>query len=403
MVGTSHRFASLEVRERLHVHPEECASAATGLAADGEAALLSTCNRLEAYVATDDVEAALGRVTQEFSRWSGLTPVELGTVLQIAVDERAAVHLLRVAAGLESPVPGEPQILGQVREAHATGAAGPLLDRLFRHAVHTGRRVRAETGLGKRTASLGTAAASLAAKALDGLVDRRVLVIGAGRMSEAAAAAFAAGGAQLVVANRTVEHGAALAARFDGCAVSLDEITRVVADVDVVISSTRSPNFVVTARELADRETPLLLVDLAVPRDLDPAIGGLAHCRLHHLDELAGTGIAPSASDLARAEAIVAEEAARFGEWQQALDVVPAIVALRRRAESIRLSELDRAKRELGQLPEPQRQAVEALTLQMVNKLLHAPTVRAKAPACVGDGVRYATVLEHLFALEETA
>lgn len=404
LVGASHRSAPLELRERLHVAPEECAAVAARLAGNGEAVLLSTCNRLEAYLACDDVDAARTRVTTELASRSGLSPAELAGALRVAEDDRASRHLFRVAAGLESPVPGEPQILGQVREAYAAGTAGPLLDRLFRDAVHAGRRVRAETALGDRPASLATAAVELARRGLGSLAERRVLIVGAGRMSEAAAAGFAAAGAeQVLVANRTAERAASLAGRCGGRAVALHELAGVLPDVDVVVSSTRFPGFVLTASQVAGRRRPLLLVDLAVPRDLDPSIGDLPRCRLHHLDDLAGAFAAPPRRELACAEAIVAAEEERFREWRRALDVVPAIVALRRRAESIRVAELARADRELDALPERQRRLVDAVTSQILNKLLHAPTVRAKAAAGAGDGPRYAAVLEHLFALEETA
>lgn len=401
LVGASYRSAPLELRERLHVRPEECAPTAQRLAAEGEAIVLSTCNRLEAYVATDDPRAARARVTTELSRRSGLGPAELTDVLRVAEDEQASLHLLRVAAGLDSPVPGEPQILGQVREAHAAGTPGPILNRLFHDAVHAGRRVRAETALGERPPSLAAAAAELVRRDLGGLAGRRVLIVGAGRMSEAAVAAFGrAGVEQLLVANRTPEAAAALAARAGGRAVALGDIADALADVDAVVSSTRSPGYVVTAEQVARRTRPLVLVDLALPRDLDPAIASLSRCRLYDLDALPRVVAAPPAAVLAQAEAIVAEEAARFRRWRRSLEVVPAVVALRRRAESIRRAELARAQRELGDLPERQRDLVEAVTVQILNKLLHAPTVRAKAAAGLGDGSRYAAALEHLFALE---
>ncbi|HEU5363521.1 MAG TPA: glutamyl-tRNA reductase [Gaiellaceae bacterium] len=403
LVGTSYRFAPLELRERLHVAPDECAAVAARLAGDGEAVVLSTCNRIEVYVAGEDLDAALARVTAELSHRSGLRADELAAVLQVAEDEQASLHLFRVAAGLESPVPGEPQILGQVREAHACGSTGPLLDRLFRHAVHAGRRVRSETALGDRPASLGTAAAELARRRLDDLAGRRVLVVGAGRMGEAAVAGFAAAGAgEVVVANRTTARATALAARFGGRGIALADVPVALPFVDAVVSSTRSPGYVLTAAQVAERRRPLLLVDLAVPRDLDPAIGDLPQCRLHHVDDLAKAVTAPPAPELAHAEAIAASEDGRFQEWRRSLEVVPAIIALRRRAESIRLAELARATHELEELPERQRRLVETVTAQILNKLLHAPTVRAKAAAAGGDG-SYAAVLEHLFALEEAA
>jgi glutamyl-tRNA reductase len=416
LVGTSHRLAPIALRERLHVGPHESGTVALQLAKDGEAIVLATCNRTEVYIAGDDPAVAQARAVAELARRGRLPPADLEPALQVAEDERVVLHLFRVAAGLESLVPGEPQILGQLRVAHeqakAAGAAGPLLDRLVGHALHAGKRVRAETAVGERPASVAAAAAQLARQVFGDLAGRRVLIVGAGKMSEIAAASLVAGGVENVfIANRTLGRAAALASRFGGHAVGFDRLAAELVQADVVVSSTRCPRFVLTAAELTEalphrRGRPLLLIDIAVPRDLDPAIGKLGDCYLYDLDDLGAVvreSGAEARSALADAEAIVAEEAERFVARHRSLDAVPVIVSLRRRAEQIRTAELARANGKLDALAPAERRAVEAMTAQIVNKLLHAPTVRIKAVADRADRERYAAALEHLFGLEEIA
>jgi glutamyl-tRNA reductase len=416
VVGTSHRVARVELRERLYVEPQESAGLTLELAAGGEAVVLCTCNRTEIYIATGDPAAARVRALALLARRARLPRDELEPVLVSQVDTAAVTHLFRVAAGLDSLVLGEPQILGQVREAHeqaqAAGADGPLLNRLFRHALHTGKRVRAETALAERPAAVAAAAAELARRVFGDLVGRRILIIGAGKMSEIAGASLVACGVENVfIANRTPERAAALAARFGGRAAGFERLVAELEQADVVVSSTRCPRFVLTAAEVAQalprrRGRPLLLVDIAVPRDLEPEIGELPGCHLYDLDDLGEVvrdGRRDVRRELAQAEEIVADEAERFLAWQRSLDAVPAIVSLRRRAEQIRAVELARAGGKLDALSPAERRAVETVTAQIVNKLLHAPTVRMKAAAGGADGSRYASVLQHLFALEDVA
>jgi glutamyl-tRNA reductase len=416
LVGTSHRLAPVELRERLFIGPREAGELALQLAEDGEAVVLGTCNRTEVYIADADPQAARARVAAEFARRARLSAAELEPALQVAKDEQVSSHLFRVAAGLDSLVPGEPQILGQVREAQelalASGAAGPVLNRLFRDALHAGKRVRAETALAERPASVAATAARLAHQVFGELSGRRVLIIGAGKMGEIAAASLVSGGLEKVfIANRTLDRAAALAARFGGRAVGFDRLGTELVRADVVVSSTRCPRLVLTAAQVAEAlprpgGRPLLLIDIAVPRDLDPAIGGLAGCSLYDIDdlgELVSDCGADAHGEFSRAEAIAAEEADRFAAWRRSLEVVPAIASLRRRAEQIRAAELAHASGDLGGLSPSERRAVEAVTARIVNKLLHAPTVRVKETAQHPGGARYAAVLRHLFALEEVA
>jgi glutamyl-tRNA reductase len=408
MLGTSHRRAGLDVRERFHLVPAAAAALAARLTGAGaEAVVLSTCNRTEIYLAGNP--AGLETARAALVERSGLSRAELDAVLDERRDAEAALHLFRVAAGLDSLLPGEAQILGQVREAyelaHRSGATGRVLNRLCEHALHAGKRVRAETGVGTTSAAVPAAAARLAREVVGDLEGTRVLVIGAGKMGSLAAESFLALGADRVfVANHRIERAEELARRFSGEAVAFEQIQDELARADVVLSSTRCPQVILHAadveRALARRDgRPLLLVDIAVPRDLDPAIADLDGCLLFDLDALGTVALDAAArrdEDMRAAESIVVDESAAFAEWLRALDVVPIVAALRRRGEEIRARELERLEPRLRELSPRERASVEMLTAQIVNKLLHEPTVRVKE----GTAPVYAEALEHLFALD---
>jgi glutamyl-tRNA reductase len=414
LVGTSHHLAPVELRERLGFDSELAVDAAVRLAGDGgEAVALSTCNRVCLYLVDEDELAARSRALREFAIASRLPEAELEPFLYMKADREAAMHLFRVAAGLDSLVPGEAQIQGQVRAAFEaaalSGASGPVLHRLFGQALHVGRRVRAETMVAETPASISTAAAELAARVFDDLSKATVLLIGAGKMGALAAAGVIARGAtRLVVANRSIERAEQLARRFGGRPVSLDDLEDELAVADVVIASTGSRAHVLTAPQVeralrGRRGRPIFLIDIAVPRDLDPAINGLPGCYLYDVDDLERVvdGSAHSrCEEAARAEAIVAAEAETFCRWQRSLEVVPAIASLRRRAEEIRAAELARAGGRLAGLSPRERRAVESLTAQIVNKLLHLPTVRLKEAAVAPEGAAYAETVRRLFDLD---
>jgi glutamyl-tRNA reductase len=392
LVGTSHHRAPVEVREQVAFGRDETRALAARLAAEGcEAVCLSTCNRTELYVAATDAEAA---EREAVAVLASLEP-EVEPALYRLHDRAAAHHLFRVAAGLDSLVPGEGEILGQVRAAHELGTTGPLLDRVFRQALHAGRKVRAQTAIGQSPASVSAAAAALAEQVFGSLEGRSILLIGAGKVSEQASRNLRSRGAEItLVANSKTAR---------------ERIHEELAAVDVVIASTSAPGLVLEAATVAQalrsrRGRRLLLVDLAVPRDLDPAIGALEGCYLYDIDDLeqiVAETLSLRRREAERAETIVAAEAERFHEWHASLDVVPAIASLRARAEEIREAELQKAESLLGRLDESQRRAVEVVTAQIVNKLLHLPTVRMKQAAAAADGVLYAETVRHLFGLGE--
>ena len=387
LVGTSHRLAPVEIRERVALDGEGEAALARRLGEGGEAVCLSTCNRTELYLAAADTDAAGERATAELADLGKIGRSELEPYLYRLEHEAAAMHLFRVAAGLDSLVPGEGEIQGQVRAAYERGAVGPLLDRLFRHALQTGKRVRTETSIGERPASVASAAAALAAQVFGDLGGRRILVVGAGKVGELAAKHLVARGATLAaVANRSVDRAAGLAHRFDADARPLDAVEAQLADADIVVASTSAREQIVTREQVeralpARRGRPLLLLDLAVPRDLDPAIAGLPGTFLYDIDDLQAVveeSLTGRRGEAVRAEEIVAVEGERFREWLTSLDAVPAIASLRERAEAIRRGELAKAGPRLAGLSEHEREVVESLTSQIVNKLLHQPIMRLK-------------------------
>jgi glutamyl-tRNA reductase len=413
LVGTSHNHAPVELREQLALDPEAAGALAGRLAAAlGEAVALSTCNRVCLYLVTDDVDAGRERVVAELSAVSGLASKALQPSLYVKEDEEAARHLFRVASGLDSLVPGEAEILGQVRSAYESSSAaagpGPVLHRLFRQALHVGKRVRRETSIGENPASVSSAAAELASRVFDDLDRRSVLLIGAGKMGELAARNLASRGvSRLCVANRSVARASELADRLGAEAVGLDAVPEELGRTDVVISATGSSGLVVTADTVGRalrvrRGRPIFFVDIAVPRDLDPAINDLDGCYLFDVDDLERVvqeSLAGRLDEAERAEAIAAAEAAEFRAWQLSREVVPAIAQLRRRGEEIRRAELERARSRLEHLSPSERRAVELLTAGIVAKLLHVPTVRLKSAAAAPGGAAYAETVRELFGL----
>jgi glutamyl-tRNA reductase len=410
LAGVSHHTAPIELRERVAIDPGAAAAFARELARNGddpvEAVVLSTCNRTELYVAsTDDGAGAIA--DSALRALAGADADSLAPVAYRLSDESAALHLFRVAAGLDSLVPGEGEILGQVRDAYERGAPGPLLDRTFRMALHAGRRARLETAIGESPSSVPAAAAALAQQVFEGLEGKRVLLVGAGRTSELTARNLRSRGAAVTaVANRTLEHAQRLADELGARALLLEDVVQVLSTADIVVSSTSAPGFVLTAEQLvpalrARRGRPVLFVDLAVPRDVDPALASVDGCFVYDVDDLeavVAASLEGRRAEAVNAERIVAAEAERFRAWQASLAVVPAIASLRAFAEEIRSSELARVE---GKLPESERAVVDTVTAQIVNKLLHLPTIRMKEAAVTPDGLVYADVVRHLFGLAE--
>ena len=323
-----------------------------------------------------------------------------GVLYRLHDEDAAAVHLFRVAAGLDSLVPGEGEILGQVRDAYEAATPGPMLDRVFRQALAVGKRVRTETAIGESPASVSSAAAALAAQVFGDLNGRRVLLVGAGRIGELAAANLASRGAEIAfVANRTVETRARARAPLRRRGDRARRARRDARRGRRRRSPRRRRPTPWCARQTfpPSAAAPLFFIDIAVPRDLDPAIAELAGCFLYDIDDLEAVvaeTLDGRRAEAERAEQLVAEEAERFRAWRASLDVVPAIASLRARAEEIRSAELAKVR-----VSDDERRTLESVTAQILNKLLHLPTVRMKEAAVSSDGAVYADAVKHLFGL----
>jgi glutamyl-tRNA reductase len=422
VLGANYRSAPLELLERLAIDAERRPKALAGLLDlehVHEAAVVSTCNRVEVYTAISRFHDAAGEVRTFLADLHGLTLGEFAHHLYDYYEERAVQHLFGVAAGVDSMVVGEAQILGQVRDAFQAArearTVGPLLSALFARAIKVGRRARTETGIGAGMSSTVSVGLRVAGEQLGGLEGRRALLVGAGGAARLAGRALGqAGAGELVVANRTPATGAALARTIGGRAVPLDQIADELAQADLVVAATAGTtptvNRATVAAALARRARPgpqgpppgpLVVLDLGVPRDVEPEVRGLPGVVLADLDGLRAvleTDEEPR-REVERVRALIAEETAAFMGGQREARLAPTIRALRARAEQVRQQELAKASARLAGLDERQRAAVEAVTRGLVNKLLHDPMVRGKTLAARADGDLYVAALRELYGL----
>ncbi|MBO0731099.1 MAG: glutamyl-tRNA reductase [Acidimicrobiaceae bacterium] len=411
VVGLNHRTAPLRLLETMSVAPEQLPKALhdlTGRDHLAEVAVLSTCNRTEVYAVATRFHAGMLELRNFLSGWSGQPPEAFGDDVYSFYDESAVGHLFKVAAGLDSAVLGEGEILRQVREAwdvaRDEGCSGPVLDLLFRQAVETGKRVRSETTISRGTTSLSHAAVALAAAQAGNLSGAAVGVLGAGEMAESMIAALRG---PFAVANRTDAKASDLAARFSGQAVAWADRGSLFARADVLLTSTGSTSPVLSATDLAPvmaarPDRPLVIVDLAVPRDVDPSAATVPGVTLLDMDDVraqADLGAESRRAEVPRAEAIVGEEVARYLDAANQRQVSPLLGLLHDRGEAIRIAELARLDGRLGALDPRQRRAVDAVTRGIVAKLLHDPTVRLKAAAGTPQGEQLAAALRQLFEL----
>jgi glutamyl-tRNA reductase len=414
VVGLSQRTVPAGVLERMAVADEALSKALQRLREDGElaeAVVVSTCLRTEVYAVVERFHLAIARIRDWFAELGGVSAEAASDWLYAYYDEAAAAHLFEVAAGLDSIVLGETEVLGQVRRAweraRAEGACGPVLAALFRHAVTAGKRVRAETALGRGRASFADAAVALASRHVGELAGRRALVVGTGQMGSGLAAALAAAEADVVVASRSEERAEEVARTVGGRATDVDGLASLLGEVDVVFASSGVATTVLDAPDveaaLAHRRgRPLLIVDVAVPRDVDPdvaALPGVTVLDLEDLRSFASAARAGEHGELERARAILVEELDRYRTDAAGRSAAPLVAALRQRAEAIRTAELARRRAELERLDDEARATVEALTKAIVAKLLHAPTVRLKAEAGSPRAERLAEALRTLFEL----
>jgi glutamyl-tRNA reductase len=413
VLGLSQKRATLALRESLSFpHCDLPAALEAAKRWVPEAAILSTCHRVELYAAVEDIRKAETALKQFWAKDRGVPIPEFEPHVYFLTGRKAVEHLFAVASGLDSAIIGEPQILGQVRDALKLGlehkSMGRSLSALFRHAIICGKRARTQTAIARNAASVSYAAVELARRIVGDLSASRVLLIGAGKMGELAAKHLMARGvAGISVVGRTEERARQLALKC-GNAGSLDQLEDALMVSDIVISCTSAPHHVISLplmkRVMKERgRGQVLLIDIAVPRDIDPAVADLPGVRLHNVDDLefaVAANMKERHAEARKVNVIIDEEIAAYEAWQRTLAVTPAIRALHERAEAIRREELARTASVLAKLPEEDRRRIEALTFAIEKKLLHRPIALLRAEAVAGNGHDTAAALLHLFDLE---
>ncbi|HKY67980.1 MAG TPA: glutamyl-tRNA reductase [Acidimicrobiales bacterium] len=416
VIGLNHRTAPLDLLERMTIGDGQLSKALHDLATReniSEALVLSTCNRTEVYAVAERFHGAYSDIRGFLADFSFLPPEDFSDHLYVHYDSAAASHLMSVTAGLDSAVLGESEIQGQIKvaweRARDEGVAGPTLNLLLRHALEAGKRARTETGIARSIASVSQAAVVMAAERLGGIDGAHVLVLGAGEMGEGMAVALAgAGASDVAVANRTSGRAHELAARVGGRPVPLLDVPDELSRVDVLLTSTGSQAPLIEKGDVAPvmatrPDRPLLIVDIAVPRDVDPAVAEVDGVTLLDMDDVrafAAAGVAGRRREVAAVEVILADELERYLGASSAREVAPMIVALRQRAETVRSSELDRVGARYADLDPRQLEMIDAVTRGVVAKLLHQPTVVLKDAAGTARGDRLVAALRELFEIE---
>jgi glutamyl-tRNA reductase len=417
-LGMSHKTAPVALRERIALTDTSAPELLAELRASGhieEAVVLSTCNRTEVYLATSDPVAAETTALGLLGQRSGLRPTEMAEVMYALRNCDVARHLYRVTAGLESMVVGEHEVQGQVKAAYETalesGYTGPLTNRLFRAALTAGKRARSETGIGETRVSVPTVAVDLAREVIGDLDGRQVVVLGAGEMGELTARSLSRQGAvPIFIANRRRERALALARRYGGQVAGFDELPAELEKADIVLAATSSPHHILGAEELelvADARggRPLLLIDIAVPRDVEPACSVLPGVTLYDIDDLQSTvarNRSVRAAEARRAQEVIDEEIERFARWLGSLEVMPTLNALRGLGSDIVARVLAENENQWESLSDADRERVELVTRTVVQRLLHEPTVRMKR--YTGDGVHARlALLRELFGLDDVS
>ncbi len=416
LIGINHKTAPVALRECIAFTPEESAAALADLRHMphvAEAVLYSTCNRVELLVVADDPQAAAATAKRFIADFNKVPLEQFEDSLYVHEDDEAVRHLFRVAASLDSLVVGEPQILGQIKEAYRSAAdaktAGVILNRLMHRAFFVAKRIRTETGIGDRAVSISYAAVELGRKIFGELDGKRVLLIGAGEMAELAVEHLIRHRVgETLVANRTFEKGLELARRFNGKAVRFEEIPEQLKHADIILSSTGAPGFVITRDQVkpvirARRNRPIFFIDIAVPRDIDPDINRLDNSYVYDIDDLKEVveeNLGDRQKEALKGERIIDEAVIRFREWRESLDVVPTIVALRKRLESVAEAEIRRTVQAQG-LSAEQAEALHRMMAAFVNKALHEPTQFLKREGMGGDKAVQIDLVRKLFKLDE--
>lgn len=420
VVGLNHKTAPIDLLERMSIGEEDLPKALHSL--NGyehvlESALLSTCNRIEVYAVVSKFHAGSQDLRNFLSDFCHVAPEDVSDRLYTYHDEGAVRHMLRVAAGVDSMVVGESEILGQVKRAYQVavehGNVHRILGQALRHALRVGKRARAETSIGRNPVSVSSAAVELARRAFEGgsLANKKVAIVGAGKMGRLAAKALSSAGATDVsVVNRSEERGRDLATEFGAQSRRFDDLLEVMIDSDIVICSTTAAGTVVD-REMAEKavegrsdDRPLFIVDIAVPRDVDPAAADVPGVLLRDIYDLRGvveTSLDSRLSEVSRVEGIIGDEVEHFMRWERSTEYAPTIASLVEKADDVREKEMQRIAKRLNEMTPEQRNAVDALSRRMVAKILHAPIRNAKAVSNSKQGHIYLSALRELFELDD--
>jgi len=415
-IGLNHTSAPVNLRERVIFGEEQIRTSLSRLNCGhlsgniAEMVILSTCNRIEIYtVSNQDTFAELETFLSETR---SVARDEFISHLYHYKDEDIARHLFNVAAGLDSLVIGEPQILGQVTRAlelaRGQNTASPVLNRLFQSAIHAGKRARTETAISRNPASVSSLAASLSERVIHRIPEAQIVILGAGEMAELAVEALRKRGAnRILVVNRTLERAHSLAQRWDAQATTFENINTALVSADILIASTGAPHTLISPEMVSEAmklraECPLVLIDIAVPRDIDPDVANIPHVKLYDMDSLRPQleqSLAERMAEVPQVKNILDEELKQFGDYLKSLEMLPLIVDIRQNAEAIRQAEFEKTLRHLPDLTEAERARIEAMTRALVKKLLEAPTCRLRAEAASSHAYEYAAVARALFDL----
>lgn len=416
LIGLNHKTAPVELRECIAFSDDDTAIALEALKKEPdfkEVLLLSTCNRVEVLLVTDTLTAAVDRAKEFIARFNKIPISRFEESLYVHRGDDAVRHVFRVAASLDSMVLGEPQILGQIKEAYRKATlektSGVVLNRLLHRTFFVAKRIRTETGIGDHAVSISYAAIELGRKIFGSLENKQVLLVGAGEMAELAVEHLMRNRVgNIAVANRTFERAVALADRFGGNAIKFEELIHTVADVDIIISSTGSPEFILTRQQLKGlmrkrRNRPLFFIDIAVPRDIDPEINRLANTYVYDIDDLKGVieeNIEDRQREAIKGERIVDEAVIKYRQWFESLEIVPTIKAIRSKLEAIAATELKKTLQSES-LPDSAHETVRRMAQSMINKILHDPTDVLKRDGCQRGQSVYLDVARKLFRLDE--
>jgi glutamyl-tRNA reductase len=417
LIGMNHKTAPLEIRERLSIACDDDINPLKEMMKVpqiSEVMYLATCNRVEVLVNAVDTEVSVARLKEFIFHHGNLSVEEMTRCLYLYFNHDAVRHLFRVTSSIDSLVMGEPQIFGQVKDAYRRAvkhnATGVILNKILHHAFRAAKRVRTETGIASNAVSVSFAAVELAKKIFGNLKGKTILLIGAGEMSELAARHLINYGVdQMLIANRTYARAVKMAEDFRGNAVDFDRLPEILRDVDIVISSTGAPGYVITApiieAALRRRKNRLLfLIDIAVPRDIDPAVGDIDNVYLYNIDNLqdiVDNNLKSREKEAQKADAIIEEEVIKYLEWYNALEVVPTIISLREKMESIVKGELARSGAWMQNLTEEEKKNIEILAGSIINKILHDPITGLKEESRDQSALPYIAALRRLFGLDD--